>query len=309
MLRSTWTSRERVNDSGNEQGLLGLAFDPEFALNGFFYVNYTSREGTVISRFSVDTIDQDRGDPQSELVILKVEQPFSNHNGGNLVFGPDGYLYIGMGDGGSAGDPLGSGQDPSTLLGAILRIDVAGASEDQPYSIPADNPFINGGGRGEVWAYGFRNPWRFAIDKSSGDLWVGDVGQNRFEEVDLVRAGLNYGWNRMEGAHCFSPSQQECDEVGLERPVLEYPLTRGRCAIIGGTVYRGDRIPSLNGAYVYGDHCSGEIWALRHDGLDVTDQALITRSGLAISAFGEDANGELYIIAFDGRIYRFKKSP
>ena len=303
--------RDRVNDSGNEEGLLGLAFDPDYANRGHFYVYYsaTNPRRSVISRFSVSRDDPNRADLASEYVVLEVGQPYPNHNGGNILFGPDGLLYIGLGDGGSAGDPQGNGQDPGTLLGSILRIDPGAPEDGRNYSIPSDNPFVGVQGfRGEVWAYGFRNPWRFTFDREAGSLWAGDVGQNNYEEIDLVGPGKNYGWNVMEGLHCYPPSVSSCSQTGLEPPIVEYPLTGGNCAVTGGYVYRGSRLPGLYGAYIYGDFCSGRLWALRYDGRRVTDQVLLVDSSLQISSFGEDAAGELYILSFDRKIYRLKSS-
>ena len=301
--------RDRVNDAGSEEGLLGLAFDPDYATNGYFYVDYTAAipPRSVISRFSVSAGDPDQADPQSEVVLLEVTQPFPNHNAGTLAFGPDGYLYIALGDGGSGGDPFGHGQDATTLLGSILRIDVSNATPQQPYQVPGDNPFAAAGGgvREEIWAYGLRNPWKFSFDTITGDLWAGDVGQNSFEEIDLIRKGRNYGWNIMEGLHCYPPTVQICDQAGLEPPVFEYPIPDLGCAIIGGHVYRGKRLARLDGAYLYGDFCSGRIWALRYDGASVTDQALLADTTLQITAFGADESGEVYILALDGLIYWF----
>ena len=298
--------RERVNDSGNEEGLLGLAFDPAFAENGHFYVNYTASgpRRTVVSRFSVSAGDPDRADPDSELVFMEVAQPYRNHNGGHIAFGPDGMLYVGLGDGGSGGDPRGNGQDTSTLLGSILRIDVSALDETGGYAAPPDNPFAgdDGAARGEIWAYGLRNPWRFSFDRETGDLWAADVGQNQYEEVDIIRPGLNYGWNVMEGSHCYR--REGCDTRGLEMPVAEYGRDGG-CSVTGGYVYRGRRQPTLYGAYLYADFCSGKIWALRHDGAAVTEQMLIADTGLSISSFGEDATGEVYVLTFEGAVYRF----
>ena len=264
--------RGQVNDRGNEEGLLGLAFDPDYTSNGYFYVYYSasSPRRSIISRFSVSPDDFNIADHNSERVILEVPQPFANHNGGQIVFGSDGYLYVGLGDGGSRGDPGLNGQDPSTLLGTILRIDVSSIDRDGEYTIPSDNPFVGRGGgvRGEIWAYGLRNPWRFTFDRELGDLWAADVGQNRFEEVDIIKPGRNYGWNVMEGFHCFQPSNG-CNQEGLELPVFEYGRDDG-CSVTGGYVYRGSRLPSLYGAYVYGDFCTGKIWALRYDGTKVT---------------------------------------
>ena len=297
--------RDRVSDAGNEEGLLGLAFDPDYQSNGYFYAYYSASQPrrSVISRFSVSAQDADRADPTSERVILEVAQPFSNHNGGHLLFGPDGYLYVGLGDGGSGGDPRGNGQNTSTLLGSILRIDVSRLDAGGAYGIPPGNPFAGRGGtaREEIWAYGLRNPWRFTFDRETGDLWAGDVGQNRFEEIDIIRPGLNYGWNVMEGASCFGG--RPCDQEGFELPVAEYGR-EGGCSVTGGYVYRGGRLPSLYGAYIYGDFCSGKIWALRHDGAAVTEHLEIVDSPLRISAFGEDPSGELFILSFDGSIYR-----
>ena len=294
--------RDRVNDRGEEEGLLGLAFDPQYADNGHLYVYYSasSPRRSVVSRFSVSA--DGRADPGSERVLLEVAQPFSNHNGGQIAFGPDGYLYIALGDGGSRGDPQGNGQDLGTLLGSILRIDVSTVDSTGAYAVPSDNPFVgHSGARPEIWAYGLRNPWRFSFDRATGDLWTADVGQNRFEEVDIIRPGLNYGWNIMEGEECFARS--DCDRTGLEIPVAEYGREDG-CSVTGGYVYRGSSLPSLYGAYVYGDYCSGRIWALRHDGDEVTEHMQIVDSGLRIPSFAEDAAGELYVLSFDGTIYR-----
>ena len=295
---------ERVSDRGNEEGLLGLAFDPDFRDNGYFYVYYSaaSPQRSVLSRFSVrpDGVVADAG---SERVIMEVEQPYSNHNGGQIAFGPDGYLYVGLGDGGGRGDPRENGQDLSTLLGSIIRIDVGGLDEVGSYGIPEDNPFVGvDGARGEIWAYGIRNPWRFSFDGENGELWMADVGQNRFEEVNIVRRGLNYGWNVMEGSECFEPSRG-CDRQGLEMPIAEYGR-EGGCSVTGGYVYRGARLPSLYGAYVYGDFCSGKIWALRYEGGQVTEQLELVDSRLEISSFGVDQDGEIFVLSFDGGIYR-----
>ncbi len=300
--------RERVNDSGNEEGLLGLAFDPEFADHNFLYLYYSasSPRRSVVSRMAI--APGGAADPDSELVLLEVEQPYSNHNGGELAFGPDGYLYIALGDGGSRGDPLGSGQNLGTLLGAILRIDVRDATAEEPYRIPADNPFVDTpGARGEIWAYGLRNPWRFSFDRATGELWTGDVGQNRFEEVDLVVRGGNYGWNTLEAAHCFNPPSG-CDPGGAIPPVLEYPINGG-CSVIGGYVYRrqgpSEPLPSLYGAYVFADYCSGRVWAVRLTDGRLAEQTQLADTGLRITSFGEDRDGNLYILSQDSGIYRF----
>ncbi len=295
--------RDRVRDNHNEEGLLGLAFHPNYADNGYFFVDYTASNPrrTVVARYEVDPQDADRALHESEEVILEVEQPYGNHNGGQIVFGPDDYLYISLGDGGSGGDPQGHGQDRSTLLGALLRIDVDGGT---PYAIPPDNPFVDNdeGHREEIFAYGLRNVWRFSFDQQTGRLWAADVGQNAYEEVDLIESGVNYGWNVMEGFHCFEP-ETGCDESGLELPVWEYPHDLGQ-SITGGFVYRGEDAPSLAGRYVVADYVSGRIWALTDDGGEA-DAEEIMNTNLAIPSFGVDQDDELYVLAFDGKIYRF----
>jgi glucose/arabinose dehydrogenase len=299
--------RDQVRDEGNEEGLLGLAFDPDYASNGYFYVYYSASDPrrSVISRFTVSADDPDEADPESEQVILEVEQPYSNHNAGQMFFGPDGYLYIALGDGGSGGDPHGNGQDLSTLLGSILRIDVSTLDTTGSYSIPPDNPFVGQeDARPEIWAYGLRNPWRMSLDPLTGDLWAADAGQSSFEEVDLIKPGRNYGWNIMEGFECFEPPSG-CDMTGLEMPVHVYPTDEGGCTIIGGYVYLGSRIPTLYGAYVFGDYCGGKIWALRYDGQEVTEHLEIADTDLSIPSFGVDQSGEIYILSFEGEIYRF----
>jgi glucose/arabinose dehydrogenase len=256
-----------------------------------------------VSRFSVSQGDPNVADPGSETVIMEIPQPYGNHNGGQLAFGPDGYLYIGLGDGGSGSDPTGNGQNVGTVLGAILRIDVEGVSDEKSYAIPPDNPFVGiDGVREEIWAYGLRNPWRFSFDTETGFLWAGDVGQNRWEEIDVVKKGLNYGWNIMEGRHCFSPAT-DCDSTALEMPVAEYARAEG-CSITGGYVYRGGDVPWLVGAYVYGDFCSGKIWGLGYDDGSVTEQALLLDSGLSITSFGQDLDGTLYVLSRNEGIYR-----
>ncbi len=293
--------------SGGELGLLGLAFDPHFSENGYFYVYYTVDNPlrSVISRFSVSPSNASRADANSEKIVLQVPQPYTNHKGGQLAFGRDGYLYIGLGDGGGEGDPLGNGQNVSTLLGKILRIDVGSESSGLNYSIPRDNPFVNKSGyRPEIYAYGFRNPWRFSFDYVTGQLWVGDVGQNRIEEIDLVHSGVNYGWNTMEGSLCYSPPSG-CNETGLQLPVWEYNHSVGN-AIIGGFVYRGTALPDLEGAYIYGDYGSGRIWALRNGTTTPVNNELAL-TGLHISSFGTDLHDELLICALDGNIYKLQR--
>ena len=297
---------QRVSDAGNEEGLLGLAFDPSYRNNGYFYVYYSAAapRRSVLSRFSVRPDSPEVADPGSEFVIIEIGQPFSNHNGGQIAFGPDGYLYVGLGDGGDAGDPFRNGQDRSTLLGSLLRIDVGGISGDKNYRVPVDNPFVGvAGARDEIWAYGLRNPWRFSFDDHSGTLIAADVGQSAWEEIDIVKEGLNYGWKVMEGAHCFFPSTG-CDQTGLELPLWEYSRSAGNCAVTGGYVYRGRGTPWLLGAYVYGDYCSGRIWGLRSDGESVTEQMLLVDSDLLITSFGRDLSGNLYILSRRDGIYR-----
>jgi glucose/arabinose dehydrogenase len=291
----------------DERGLLGLAFHPGFETNGRFFVDYTDREGnTVVSEFTVAA--NGTADPDSERQLLGIEQPFENHNGGMLAFGPDGYLYIGTGDGGSGGDPFDNGQSMETLLGKILRIDV---DSGRPYGIPADNPFVGQvpevSSRPEIWDLGMRNPWRFSFDRQTGDLWIGDVGQDAYEEVDAEPAGQggrNYGWNTMEGMHCFN--RNICNMDGLTLPVAEYKHAQG-CSITGGYVYRGTALPQLAGLYVYADYCSGRLWALDAAAALSAGSAEPTQYGeLSINptAFGEDEAGELYVVSQGGQVFR-----
>ncbi len=299
--------RDRVNDRGNEEGLLGLACHPDFGSSGAFYVNYTASgpARTVIARYSVKPDDPDAADRDSEVILLEFAQPFSNHNGGQLSFGPDGYLYIATGDGGSAGDPEGSGQNRDTLLGKILRIDVDHPDEGRNYGIPPDNPFIGlDDAQEEIYAYGLRNPWRFSFDPATGLLWAADVGQNDREEIDIIHKGGNYGWNIMEGNACYSPPSG-CDARGLEEPVWDYTHSLGQ-SVTGGFVYRGRRVPELTGAYIYADFVSGSIWALHYDGRNAPINTEILDTALNIASFGVDADNELYLCAFDGKIYWFK---
>ncbi|MDZ7771549.1 MAG: PQQ-dependent sugar dehydrogenase [Balneolaceae bacterium] len=299
--------RGKVDDSGGEEGLLGLAFHPDYTSNGYFYVNYTaaSPARSVNSRFTVSS-DPDVANPSSELEILSYAQPFSNHNGGQLTFGPDGLLYIALGDGGSGGDPRGNGQDRTTLLGSILRIDVDGAEEGRNYAIASRNPFVGNeqGYREEIYAWGLRNPWRFSFDAETGRLIAGDVGQSRYEEIDLIESGGNYGWNIMEGNHCYG--SQNCDQAGLTPPIWEYAHNGGNGSVTGGYVYRGEDLPALEGYYIYADFISGRIWALDLSDSDNPENHLLIDSDLNISSFGVDADNELYICAFDGSIYRLR---
>ena len=283
--------RDRV-EFGGEKGLLGIALAPDFDTSGVFFLDYT-RGGPLRTEIASFTSSGAAADKASERVLLEIAQPFDNHNGGQLAFGPDGYLYIAMGDGGSGGDPFGNGQNRNALLGKILRIDV---KDRTTYQVPPDNPFAAGGGRGEIFAFGLRNPWRFSFD--GADLWVGDVGQNLYEEVDLVTKGGNYGWNVMEGLHCYNAPS--CNMSGLALPVLEYGHDGGACSITGGFVYRGSAVPDLVGAYVYGDYCNGKVWALRYAGGKVIGQAEIVSAGFQISSFARDARGEVYVLQYGG---------
>jgi glucose/arabinose dehydrogenase len=289
-------------ESGGEKGLLGLAFHPSFSLNRRLFVNYTRRAAgqlqTVISEFTTSLIDPNLVDPASERILLTVDQPFDNHNGGQLGFGTDGLLYIALGDGGSGGDPQGNGQNTNVLLGKILRINVDSAS---PYGIPPDNPFAAGGGRPEVFAYGFRNPWRFSFDPPTSRLFVGDVGQAAREEIDLVTLGGNFGWNTMEGSICFNPSSG-CNQTGLVLPIHDYGRSDGG-TVIGGAVYRGTAIPGLVGFYVFGDFLSGRIWALRDNGTSWSRFDLLS-TGRPISSFGRDSAGELFVLDYSGSLLR-----
>lgn len=292
--------RDRVQDGG-EAGLLGMAFSPCAGESDRVYLSYTRAAApltSVISRF----ISRDGNvtlDPTSEQIMLTVDQPYANHNGGNIAFGPDGYLYIGLGDGGLAGDPHGNAQNTQTLLGALLRIDVCGRDT---YGIPADNPFAEGGGRGEIHAWGLRNPWRWSFDRQTGDLWLADVGQNQWEEVNRVVRGGNYGWVLREGRHCYSG---DCNRPEFIDPVAEYSHDDG-CSITGGYVYRGSRITDLFGLYLYADYCSGKLWAMTTQG-GVHQSRLLLDSDLNVSSFGEGNDGEVYVIDHQGGIYRIDK--
>jgi glucose/arabinose dehydrogenase len=294
--------------SGGERGLLGLAFHPQFAANRRFFVNYTNRAGdTHIAEFRASSADA--ADPASERILLVVAQPFSNHNGGGLAFDSSGRLLVALGDGGSGGDPQNNGQRLDTLLGKILRLDVDGAA---PYGLPADNPFLQTpGARGEIWAYGLRNPWRIAFDRPTGDLYIGDVGQGRVEEVDIGTAahhgGENYGWRLTEGSQCYNPASG-CDRTGQTPPVYEYTHSEG-CSITGGVVYRGCRVPALAGSYFFGDYCSGLVRSFRlANGIatELRDWTSGTRGIGAPTAFGLDAAGEVYVVDYDGELYRLE---
>ena len=298
-----------VGSRGSEQGLLSVAFPPDFATSGEFYVYYTARsdEGVgdnTVARYRVSGDDPNGADPDSGEVILAVPDWRVNHNGGQLAFGPDGYLYIGLGDGGGGGDPEGNAQDPSTLFGSILRIDPA--TTDGAYAIPPDNPFADRqGGAPEVWAWGLRNPWRFSFDRGTGDLYIGDVGQGTIEEVNWLPSGtpggVNFGWNVTEGSGCFRGAT--CDASGLTLPIAEYSHDFG-CSIIGGYVYRGALEPALEGVYVFADYCSGLLWGLGRDNAGNWVLSQPVETGLRISSFGEDAQGEVYVVSLNGDVFR-----
>jgi glucose/arabinose dehydrogenase len=292
--------------SGGERGLLGLAFAPDYARRGHFYVDYTNPAGnTVISRFRRSASNPDAADPASEQVVITIAQPFANHNGGQLAFGRDGYLYVGMGDGGSGGDPGNRAQNPAELLGKILRIDVE-TGRPYTYTVPASNPYVvRPGFRGEIWALGVRNPWRFSFDRLTADLFIADVGQGSFEEIDFQPVpslgGQNYGWRIMEGTHCFNPNP--CDQTGLTLPVVEYDHSAGNCSVTGGYVYRAATFPRMQGFYFYGDFCSGRIWGLRRQSQAWVNTLLLDTS-IQISAFGEDEAGNLYAASYGtGQIF------
>jgi glucose/arabinose dehydrogenase len=295
---------DKVATNGNERGLLSVGFHPNYKTNGQFFIYYTRQPdgAIVVERYAVSKDDPNLADASSAKTILVIPHAqAANHNGGQLQFGPDGYLYIGVGDGGGAGDrhgPIGNGQDRDVLLGKLLRIDV---TNQDTYAIPPDNPFGT-----EIWSYGWRNPWRFSFDRATDDLFIADVGQNAYEEVDFQPAasqgGENYGWRIMEGLHCFNPAEG-CDQAGLVLPVAEYSHDEGGCSVTGGYVYRGPEYPVLSGAYFFGDYCSGIIWSLQRAG----DQWLMTKqleSGVQISSFGEDVNGELYVFDHGGAVYQ-----
>jgi uncharacterized repeat protein (TIGR03806 family) len=288
----------KVSRVGNEEGLLGLAFHPDYAQNGRFFVSYSAIGTHSVVAELVVSSDRDRADPASERALLTQEQPYRNHNGGMIAFGPDGHLYVAFGDGGAAGDPEGRAQDPRTWLGKLLRIDVDGG---EPFAIPGDNPFADGAAAlPEIWALGFRNPWRMSFDRATAALWLGDVGQDRFEEVDIVTRGGNYGWRAFEGYERFD--DDELSIGGHSEPIAVYGRNEGN-SITGGYVYRGGSLPLLQGVYVFGDFGSGMIWGLR-PATGGWERRLLVESGLGVASFGEDAAGELYVCAFDGGIYR-----
>ncbi len=286
-----------------ERGLLGLAFHPQYGANGRFFVDYTRKSdgATVISEFQVSAGNPDAAQT-TEKVLLTISQPFENHNGGMVVFGPDGYLYIGMGDGGSSNDPGNRAQNTQVLLGKILRIDVDHPNGSVPYSSPGTNPFFGAAGADEIYAYGMRNPWRFSFDRQTGQLYVGDVGQNDREEVDIVTLGGNYGWRVMEGTECTGLGPASCNGGNFIPPIIDYGHSGGRCSITGGYVYRGTGGTFQPGQYLFGDYCSGEIFSLTQGAM-----ALVKSSGLQVSSFGEDEAGELYVAGLGGTVYRLTR--
>ncbi|MFC2026058.1 PQQ-dependent sugar dehydrogenase, partial [Chloroflexota bacterium] len=293
--------RERVGSRASEQGLLGLAFHPDYPHTGLFYVNYTDLNGdTVMASYRVSDKDADIANPDSEVQLLVIPQPYGNHNGGAVMFGPDGYLYLGLGDGGSGGDPQGNAQNLDSLLGTVLRLDINGA---EPYAIPVDNPYAAAGGRPEIWASGLRNPWRFSFDRSTGDLFIGDVGQNHWEEVNYLPAGspggANFGWNYLEGSHLYGNPPPE--NMPLVPPVVEYGHDLG-CSITGGVVYRGDILQAWQGVYLYGDYCTGRIWGLIQNNAGEWENSELFEYPGRISSFGEDEQGELYLVDHNGSV-------
>ena len=305
--------------SGWEEGLLGFTFHPKYTENGYFYVNYITQRGTKyytrISRFTVSAENRDKADPETEVLLLEIEQPTTIHNGGQLAFGPDGYLYISQGDGGPSRDPLNNGQNLRSLHGKILRIDVDNLDNGMNYGIPETNPFAgNTHYQNEIYAWGLRNPWRFSIDWPTGRIWAGDVGQDLYEEVNIIEKGGNYGWRITEGRHCFNPSNN-CDSIGLIGPVWEYRHMNSNASITGGHVYRGSDIPELKGMYVYGDFGSGCVWALDYQGENNITNTLIEDTPLNIVAFGTDEANELYIVGLYGilglygRLYKLADPP
>lgn len=300
--------RDRVGNQGSEQGLLGLAFHPRYPAAPYFYVDYTNLAGnSVISRFSQASDQPGLADAASEKIYLTIEQPFANHNGGEVVFGPEGYLYLGLGDGGSGGDPMGNAQSTQSLLGKILRIDI---DSGDPYAVPADNPFVNGNGSPEIWAYGLRNPWRFSFDRLGGGLFIGDVGQDAWEEVDYLPAisqgGANFGWNFKEGNHAYQGSPPL--NMQLDDPIFEYDHRQG-CSITGGVVYRGLDLTDWQGVYLFGDYCSGSVWGLLNLSNSAWQARHLFETNARITSFGENAAGDVYLADYQGGIFVLAKKP
>jgi glucose/arabinose dehydrogenase len=308
LLATPFLSIPSLVSTGGEQGLLGLAFHPSFRTNHKLYIDYTDVNGnTVIREYRTSSTNPNVVATSTARTILKIAQPYANHNGGMLAFGKDGYLYIGMGDGGSAGDPGNRAQSTGTLLGKILRINVNGSTSTKNYLVPSTNPYVGRTGLDEIWQLGLRNPWRFSFDRATGDLWIGDVGQSKYEEVDrAIRTtngpgrGVNWGWRQLEGFHCYNPSTG-CSTSGKKMPLLEYAHDSGRCSITGGYVYRGSRIPALVGGYLFADYCTGEIWVVNPAN---AAKARLLDTDMMISSFGENESGELYVVDHaGGKIY------
>jgi glucose/arabinose dehydrogenase len=295
-----------VNFDGAEQGLLGVTFHPNYASTPKVYVNYDrvapGGQETVIAEFTAASAGASQIDSATERILLVQAQPFSNHKAGQLAFGLDGFLYFGLGDGGGAGDPNGNGQNLNTLLGKMMRIDVDHASAGKPYAIPSDNPFASGGGLPEIFAYGFRNPWRFSLDRPTARFFVADVGQDMFEEIDILTSGGNFGWNIMEGSHCFMPSSG-CNMSGLTLPIFDYSHSDG-IAVIGGYVYHGAALPGLSGKYLFSDFGSGTLWALTQSPLGTWSRQTLLSTGRNISSFGQDSSGELYLLDLSGSVLK-----
>ena len=302
--------------SGGEQGLLGLAFHPSFETNRKLYVNFTNLAGdTVVREYKASATNPNVVATSTRRLIIKIDQPYDNHNGGMLAFGPDGYLYIGMGDGGGSGDPGNRAQSKASLLGKMLRIDVNGTTSTHNYRVPSSNPYVGVDGRNEIWQIGLRNPWRWSFDRSTHDLWIGDVGQGAWEEIDHAPRtgsgpgrGVNWGWDVLEGTHCYPPSVSSCDTSGKRMPLLAYDHGGGRCSVTGGYVYRGTAIPLLVGGYVFGDFCSGEIWVVAASASAPASKVLLLDTSLSISSFGENGRGELLVTDLGGRLYRIDRA-
>jgi glucose/arabinose dehydrogenase len=315
LVASPFIDLSRSVSRGGEQGLLGMAFHPGYESNGKVYLSYTDLNGTSVIREYRVSSNPDRLNGSSGRTLLRVKQPYANHNGGHIAFGPDGLLYVGLGDGGSGGDPGNRAQSVRTLLGKLLRIDVNRRTGSLQYGIPSSNPYVGRSGLDQIWASGLRNPWRFSFDRATGDLWIGDVGQGNWEEVDRASArtgrnagrGLNFGWRAMEGAHCFRPSSG-CVRTGKTLPLTEYGHTAGRCSITGGYVYRGAAYPDLIGAYFFGDYCSGEIWYVDRGAARGVSATRARDTAAQITSFGEDESGELYLTDVGGTVYRLTDS-
>jgi glucose/arabinose dehydrogenase len=303
--------------TGGERGLLGLAFHPRYKVNGRFYVYFTrASDGDIaINEYHVSSTNPDVATRAYGRRIITIDHPYSNHNGGRIAFGPDGYLYVGTGDGGSGGDPGNRAQSLASLLGKMLRIDINGTAGTRHYRNPSSNPYVGRYGRNEIWSRGLRNPWGWSFDRVTGDLWIGDVGQNRYEEINRSKVstgttsrgrGLNYGWRVMEGRHCYRPASG-CNKTGKVVPVVEYPHSQG-CSVTGGYVYRGAAVPALAARYVFGDYCTGTIWTIPRNAATPATKSLLMSTGMNISSFGEDQAGELYVLDHGGSLYRFAAS-